>query len=193
MIVKDEEKLKVKSTNVESVEEAKEIIKKLEKELSKHDNGVGLSAIQIGIPKRIAVIKDQNYEPFIHIINPEILEEEGSFMHHGEGCLSFPGKYASVPRYKHFIINSQVVDEDKFRTEKQYFYYELEPKQSEWHSGIQAIAVQHEIDHFDGKLILDYMRKPIKKAEKVGRNEPCPCGATNDQGKPIKYKKCCGK
>ena len=192
-IIRSEEKLREISTDVESVEEAQELIKKLEKELSKHENGIGLSAIQIGIPKRVAIVKEGHYEPFIHIINPEIIEENDIFTHVGEGCLSFPGKLSNVPRYKHFIINNKVIDGDEFRIEKQYFYYSEEKKESEWNSGIQAIAVQHEIDHFDGKLIIDHSNKPISNKMKVGRNDPCPCGSTNGQGNPVKYKKCCGK
>lgn len=183
-IVKKEPELRKISVNVKSEKEALGIISKLEQELSKHKDGVGLSAIQIGIPKRVAVIKDGS--EFIHIINPEILETSEEFIHFGEGCLSFPGKFTDVPRFKHFIINNNVIDDGKFRVEKQYYYYSLTNHEYEWNGGIQSLAVQHEIDHFDGKLILDHFKKPVVKSEKVGRNDPCPCGSNK------KFKKCCG-
>jgi peptide deformylase len=191
-IIKNVKELKEKSIPVESVEEAKDLIKILEKELLKHDNGIGLSAIQIGITKQVSVIrlpqndKDEKIE-FLHIINPNIIEKEEKFIHYGEGCLSIPKTYLNIPRYKEFIIDNQVIDKNEFRTERQMFYYSNDKKDSTWDDGLTAIAVQHEIDHFEGVLITDkHVESTIVKNEKkVSRNEPCPCGS----GK--KYKKCC--
>ena len=185
----NEDLLRQVSEDVTSVEEAQEIIAKVDAELGRHSNGIGLSAIQIGIPKRISVLqwndpsgKRQTY----HLINAKITELRDEFVHVGEGCLSFPQMFADVKRYEHVTIeNHEIVGEDLVK-KTAYFYYD---KKQEWikHSPpILAIAIQHEIDHFDGVLCYDKSVK-VQQAvsKKVGRNDPCPCGS----GK--KYKKCC--
>jgi peptide deformylase len=183
-ITQDHSILRQKSTPVESVKEAKEIIAKLEEVLSRTDNGLGLAAVQIGIPKQVGVIDWQGKK--FYLINPEVIEAEGETIFVNEGCLSFPNTYLDTKRYKDFTIKNQVIEEDEFIEETHYFYYS--PDASEpGNNGLQAIAVQHEIDHFNGKLIIDHRitRTPIVAQRKVGRNDPCPCGS----GK--KYKKCC--
>lgn len=196
-IIKDYEKLKIVSEKVESVEEAKEIIFKLEETLRNHNDGYGLSAIQIGIPKRIAVIKyGRNNMEFIRLINPEFMEKEGEFDFEGEGCLSFPNSFVKTKRTRDYMIKNYVVDGNDFREEHLCFYYPGDEDTSP--NKLESIAVEHEMDHMDGRTILDY-GKPISKLIpiirsqiKVGRNEPCPCGSKDKNGKIIKYKKCCG-
>ena len=189
-IVKDHEFLKQVSTKVDSVAEAKSIIEKLESELRKYDNGYGLSAIQIGIPKQISVIKYGKYDKeFIHLINPNMLERGEEFTFYGEGCLSFPGVYVETQRLKDFLISNDVIDGDGFREEKLSFCH---PGDGEENS-LESIAVEHEMDHILGKTILEYGKPltpvaPIVRTNpKIPRNAPCPCGS----GK--KYKKCCLK
>jgi len=184
-IVKDIKALRVKSTDVASVEEAASIIKQLEKELKKvGSKGVGLAGIQIGIPKRVGVI---NYKgKTVHLINPQVVSKEGEFVFGQEGCLSFPRQYINTKRYTDVVIDNNVIDGDKFRKERFSVYYS--PEKDQWSDDLLAIAVQHELDHFDGKVFMDIEAEkalPIKRAEKVGRNDSCPCGS----GK--KYKKCC--
>lgn len=179
-IVSDRDILSQKSENVTSVAEAQAIISSLTSVLIKTD-GYGLSAIQIGIPKRVCVIKRPN--KFIALINPEIVETKSPIVFRGEGCLSFPGIYENTNRFQEFVIKNQVVDGDSFREENQYFYFEPG-------GDIEGIVAQHEIDHMDG--ILFFQRRaeavqPVVKSEKVGRNDKCPCGSG------AKYKKCCGK
>ena len=188
-LIKDVEKLRQKSEDVASVDEAKDIIGHLIESLGRFNNGVGLSAIQIGFAKRVAVIKEE--DSFHAIINPKILLAEDKFTSLSEGCLSFEGKFHDVPRYRHFIIRNNVIDGDNFRFQDEYYFYDLD--KDSWSSGVTAIAVQHEIDHFDGKLIIDHPkvseRSPIR-SNKVGRNDPCPCGENNADGKTLKFKKC---
>lgn len=193
-IVKDHRFLTQVSTKVENVEEARSIIEKLENTLRKHSNGYGLSAIQIGIPKRIAVIKYDKYEhEFIHLINPEIIERGKEFTFHGEGCLSFPDVYMETKRLEDFTITNDVIDGDSFRQQKLYFYHPNDNSCSKF----ESVAVEHEMDHFSGLTILDYGKTPkpliptIRSDVKIGRNDPCPCGAKNSNGIPVKYKKCC--
>jgi len=190
-IVEDIELLRKKSSDVETVEEAESIIDSLKSTLQEHGDGLGLSAIQIGIAKKISIIR--HGEDFIPIINPVVVEKRDPFKFSLEGCLSIPGVYQNTLRYKHFIIKCLDIEDGKFRESTKYFYFEHERRD------ISAIVVQHEIDHFDGKLILDHKAdlvefgKTAKVDAKVGRNDPCPCGKMKDDGKPMKFKNCCGK
>ena len=192
-LVTDANFLRQKSEPVATVAEAKEIVAKLKEALLAYE-GYGLSAIQIGIPKQVAVIRSKHTE-LVAIINPVIVEKEGEFGFEGEGCLSFPGVFAKTRRYQHYVIKNQVIDGDAFREETQYYYYEPEDKEGRY-TDLEAIAAQHEIDHFSCRILPDfgtdvYSNMPIKRAKKVGRNEPCPCGLVNSQGKRAKYKNCC--
>lgn len=176
--------LRKKSEEVTSVEEAKSILEQLTKELAAQKTGIGLSAIQIGIPKRISILRNERGD-FYPIINPEIVELSEEFEFMGEGCLSFPGVYLNTKRYKELVIKNKAIDGDTLREETHYFQYEDGKK----HIDIECIAAQHEIDHLDGILFFDRespKQMPIVVTQKVGRNDPCPCGS----GK--KYKKCCG-
>lgn len=183
-ITKDLAYLRQKSTNVESVEEAKSIIPKLDEALASTSNGMGVAAIQIGIQKKISVFYNSKKEKK-YLINPEIIEKQEEFVFYNEGCLSMPGYFQNTPRYRSVVIKNQVIDGDQFREEQWYFYYDKDES-----TNYEAITCQHEIDHFNGVLLTDYrvLNIPvIVKKEKVGRNDPCPCGS----GK--KYKKCCLK
>lgn len=184
-IVQAIDQLRQKSLPVESVQEAKEILAKLEAAFP--ENGVGLAAIQIGIPKRIAYTKYN--DKVSYLINPVLVEGIDPFVFFGESCLSFPGVSRDTNRFKQVLIKNQIIDGDVFREETQSYYYSPDAEEA-GNDGLLAIAVQHEMEHFEGKLLIDYNIRiePIKNATpKVGRNDPCPCGS----GK--KYKKCCLK
>jgi len=184
-IVQDIAALRVKSEPVTTVGEANFLIKELENTLKPLGNGIGLAAIQIGQNKRLGVIKKGN--EFIHLINPELLEAEDEMIFVREGCLSFPDIFRDTKRYRQITIKNQRIEGDHFEDEKLVFYYSKEDEPG--NDGLVCIAAQHELDHFDGKLIIDYDIKAIpakRENEKIGRNNPCPCGS----GK--KYKKCCG-
>jgi peptide deformylase len=189
-LVQDISILRKKSEPVSSAQEATEILEKLRKELKKIPNGIGLAAIQIGIPKQVGLINSGN-EEFI-LINPEVLEKSEEFIYLHEGCLSFPNVFLDTRRYREFTIKNQVIDGDKFREETQYFYYNPPDING---SDLTGIAVQHEIDHFGGKLIQDFNIKAVpivNDTKKVGRNDPCPCGSKKTNGSSKKYKHCCG-
>jgi len=166
-IVQDEKFLRQKSSPA-TFEEAQEIWKKLE-EVLETKKEIALSAIQIGIPKKVALIKLGN--KVFKILNPVILGKQNEFIFRNEGCLSFPKIFKNTIRYKaveiqdeslgHFIVNINT-------------------------DNILPILFQHEIDHMDGILFFDRMQKPVKVIEKIGRNNLCPCGSNK------KYKKCCG-
>ena len=133
MIVTDIKELRKISTDLNPVE-LTEIAEALEEELAKHKTGIGLSAIQIGIPKRVGIVKVPGKEKII-LYNTKILEKSEPFKII-EGCLSLPGLLIYTKRYKNITIENG--DGQKYGVE-----------------GMEAICVQHEIDHWNGKLILD--------------------------------------
>lgn len=116
-------------------------IKKLISEMLetlRSQEGIGLAAPQVGSNKRICLIELEN-EVFI-LINPEIKKLSGSQINLEEGCLSFPGKFISVPRYEK--IKVKALDSNG-------------KKQIIRARGLLARALQHEIDHLDGVLFVD--------------------------------------
>lgn len=126
-----------------------------------HEKGVGLAAPQVGISKRIAAIdvSEEHNKPFV-IINPEIIEKTGEELLE-EGCLSIPGTYDKVPRSTFVKVRAQDV------TGK---FFEIEG------DGLLSHCLQHEIDHLNGKLYIDYLsplkkRMWLKKMEKFLRKE----------------------
>lgn len=110
-------------------------------------DGVGLAAPQVGISKRLAVIdvSEERNKPFC-IINPEILESRGSELMEA-GCLSVPGTFDKVPRATYVKVRAQDVHGQ---------FFEIEGENLLGH------CLQHEIDHLDGKLYIDYL-SPLKK------------------------------
>lgn len=128
-------------------------------------NGIGLAAIQVAKPIRALLVnlpdeeEQQHKEGLLEIINPKILETEG-VVSYQEGCLSVPGFYEDVERFEKILLHYQ----DRHGKSVQ-----LEA------SGLLSIAIQHEIDHLDGKLFIEklsYARrkkfeKEYKKAQKA--------------------------
>lgn len=117
--------------------------------------GVGLAATQIGISKRIAVIDaSREHNQAFCIINPEIIAKEGLEMME-EGCLSVPGVYDKVPRALKVTVRAQ---------DRNGKVFELEA------DGLLAHILQHEIDHLNGKVNIDYL-SPLKQARAVKKVE----------------------
>ena len=121
--------------------------------------GIGLAAVQIGIPKRIIVIdisKDENKKKPLFLVNPEIVFKSKNTSVYEEGCLSLPGQFAEIERPAECHLK----------------FIDYEGKQKELKAeGLLATCVQHEIDHLDGILFIDYLSKLkktmiIKKLEK---------------------------
>jgi len=190
-IVKNIKDLKEKSELVASVEEATRILSQIEPVLNSLKNGLGLAAIQIGIPKQIGLMTKKDGSR-VALINPELIEAEDEFTFINEGCLSFPDIYINTRRHRHVTIKNHVIDGDHLREEIQYFYYQPGDTNSD---DLLCIQVQHEMDHFNGILFHDHQAPNvptiINTEKKVGRNEPCPCGSMDENGKRLKYKKCC--
>jgi len=113
--------------------------------------GIGLAAIQVGIPKRVIVLdiaqKDGPRNPMF-FINPEITERSKNNLTYEEGCLSVPGQFAEIDR------------PDKCHIK--YLDYHGQPKEIKA-EGMLATCIQHEIDHLEGILFIDYLSK-LKKS-----------------------------
>ena len=121
--------------------------------------GIGLAATQVGIPKRVVVIdvSDEGDQPQV-FINPEIVTGSGE-AEIQEGCLSVPGYYEPVKRLGHVTLRALDRDGNPIELEADELF---------------AICIQHEIDHLNGKLFVDYLselkRNRIrKKLEKEQR------------------------
>jgi len=114
--------------------------------------GVGLAANQINVQKRLVVIdtSEDKSAPLV-FINPEIIEKHGE-REHEEGCLSVPEAYEMVTRADTVTVKALNRDGDTFQLEA---------------DELLATCIQHEIDHLDGKLFVDYLsnlkRQRIKK------------------------------
>ena len=113
--------------------------------------GVGLAGPQIGVLKRVIVldcVKEDGEAPRpLVMFNPEIVAASDELNVYEEGCLSIPDQFAEVTRPK--IVDVRWIDPDG-------------NVQSETFDGLWATCVQHEIDHLDGKLFIDYL-KPLKR------------------------------
>jgi len=130
-----------------------------------HANGIGLAACQVGVSRRVIVIDVSPIDPsqsLIALINPEIISEEGE-IENEEGCLSVPDCVERIRRREKISVKG----------------LSLEGKEVEISGeGILAIALQHEIDHLNGILILDRMsrlkremyRSKLKKEREKGEN-----------------------
>lgn len=175
IITFNEEALRVKCEEV-LPEEVGSLISLLEKELNEANrlgkNGIGLAAPQIGIAKKIAIIRlDRGFK--LDLVNCNIINGYDPLMFKDEGCLSFPGRIENTMRFQEVHIANNLVEPYSFVA-----------------TGFLAVACQHELDHVNSTLFMDRAAPkptPVVKKVKIGPNDPCICGS----GK--KYKKCCNK
>ncbi|WP_416898182.1 MAG: peptide deformylase [Minwuia sp.] len=163
IITAPDPRLRVKSEPVETVDDG---LRKLMDDMleTMYDApGVGLSAIQVGVPKRVMVVDcapdDADPEP-IYLVNPEIREASPDLRAYEEGCLSLPEQYAEVERHDRITVD--YLDRDGNR-------------QTLEADGLLSTCIQHEMDHFDGVLFVDHISalkrsmimKRLKKAKKL--------------------------
>ena len=138
--------------------------------------GIGLAAIQVGVPKRVIVMdlaqKGEPPQPR-YFVNPEILEADGERIPYEEGCLSVPDIFDEVERPKHVTIRYLDYDGNEVVEEA---------------DGLFAVCIQHEMDHLEGVLFIDHLSrlkreravKAVKKAklrdadDDEGEFEPLP-------------------
>ena len=131
--------------------------------------GIGLAAIQVGVPKRVLVIdlqepEEEGGEPVrnpLVFVNPEILQESATFKGYNEGCLSVPEMYADVDRPD--TILARWLDRDGVAHEERI-------------DGMLAVVLQHEMDHLNGVLFIDHLSRLkremlLKKLAKIRRDQ----------------------
>tara|TARA_B100001769_G_C22032625_1_gene554858 strand:+ start:199 stop:717 length:519 start_codon:yes stop_codon:yes gene_type:complete len=124
-------------------------------------NGIGLAAIQIGIPKRIIVMdisKNENKKEPRFFVNPQIKNRDELKSTYEEGCLSVPNQFAEIDRPS--------------KCEVEYLDYNGVKKNLKA-EGLLATCIQHEMDHLDGILFIDYLSK-LKKSmiiKKLSKNK----------------------
>ena len=127
-------------------------------------NGIGLAAIQIGIPKRIIVMdlsKDQEKKEPRYFVNPVIKKKNEDKTTYEEGCLSVPNQFAEIERPSKCDV--EYLD---YNGQKQILYAD----------GLLATCIQQEMDHLEGILFIDYLSKIkksiiIKKLSKLKSNQ----------------------
>ena len=143
--------LREKSLKVESVDKDLQNLMDDMLETMYAAPGIGLAAIQVGIPKRIIVLdisyKEGNKNP-MYFVNPEIIEKSNKNSTYEEGCLSVPGQFAEIDR------------PDKCHIKYLDYFGQHKEMKAE---GMLATCIQHEMDHLEGILFIDYLSK-LKKS-----------------------------
>lgn len=125
--------LKQRSEYVSKIEDVSDLVKDMF-QTCEANNGVGLAAIQIGVPKRILIISFQGIKKVL--INPQLKKTGKKFGDAMEGCLSFPGKQVEVERFRDIEVIYENEDRDIERVR---------------YSGILARIIQHEMCHFSSE------------------------------------------
>ena len=143
--------LRKKSLKVESVDKDLQNLMDDMLETMYAAPGIGLAAIQVGIPKRIIVLdisyKEGKKNP-MYFVNPEIIEKSDKNSTYEEGCLSVPGQFAEIDR------------PDKCHIKYLDYFGQHKEMKAE---GMLATCIQHEMDHLEGILFIDYLSK-LKKS-----------------------------
>ena len=175
-----------------SVEQGLVIAEELFQILDQRGDGIGLAANQVGVDAQVAVVNVR--EPLV-LINPKYIKKENKIIY-GEGCLSFPNHVIRTKRYRDIIISTEQSESDWYFTGAE----ENSDGKSVWDKGnmnqdrenrlLEAVCIQHEIDHLNGITIHDREMKlePTKVEKKIGRNQLVTI-KKGDAVKVLKYKK----
>jgi len=151
ILTEPNEVLRQKSLPVDKVDKELQILMDDMLETMYAAPGIGLAAIQVGVPKRIIVLdieqKEGKKNP-LYFINPEIIKKSENLSTYEEGCLSVPGQFAEIDRPDRCHIK--------------YLDYNGEKKEINA-EGMLATCIQHEMDHLEGILFIDYLSK-LKKS-----------------------------
>ena len=156
-----DERLRKKAAVVKSVDDA---VRKLADDMLEtmyQSRGVGLAATQVNVHQRVIVLDvSEDKSAPLYLINPEIIAKDG-VEESEEGCLSVPGFFEKVRRAEHIKVRALNRDGQAFEFDAR---------------DLLAVCVQHEMDHLDGKLFVDYLsplkRQRIKKKlEKIHKME----------------------
>ena len=174
-----------------TVEEGLAIAEKLFQILDERGDGIGLAANQVGIDAQVAVVKV--IQPLV-LINPKIISKENEIPYY-EGCLSYPGRGVHTRRYETIQVKTAQIEGswlftgvDKGESGKGS-WEDGEVKEDREVRTLEAVCVQHEIDHLNGVTILDRrVDTTVRVEKKIGRNELVTI-KKGDEVKVLKYKK----
>ena len=150
ILTEPNEILRKKSLPVDNVDKDLQILMDDMLETMYAAPGIGLAAIQVGIPKRVIVLdieKKEGEKKPLFFVNPEIIQKSKNLSTYEEGCLSVPGQFAEIDR------------PDKCHVKYLDYYGEKKEINAE---GMLATCIQHEMDHLEGILFIDYLSK-LKK------------------------------
>ena len=143
--------LRQKSEKVENVDNSIRLLMDDMLETMYAAPGIGLAAIQVGVPKRVIVIdlaRDDEKKDPKYFVNPEIITNSNNDATYEEGCLSVPGQFAEISR------------PDKCKVKFLDYYGKEKILETD---GLLATCIQHEMDHLEGILFIDYLSK-LKKS-----------------------------
>ena len=144
IIIAPDARLKVVSKAVERVDEGVRRLMDDMLETMYAAPGIGLSAIQVGVARRVIVIDlaDKSKSPPLYMANPELIDQSGEVRLNQEGCLSLPDQFADVER------------PGKIKVRFLDYYGEMREIEAE---GALGVCIQHEMDHLDGVLFVDHL------------------------------------
>ena len=189
-IKKDNPLIKKKLKEV-TVEEGMAIATKLFQILNKRGDGIGLAANQVGIDAQVAVVNVR--EPLV-LINPKVVSKENPIDYY-EGCLSYPGKGVPTQRYRDIEIKTAQSESNWYfsgaaeNSEGKSGWDKGDMKQDQENRILESVCIQHEIDHLNGKVIMDRRKNMIVRTEKkIGRNQLVTI-KKGDAVQVLKYKK----
>ena len=142
ILIYPDQRLHKKAKPVKKVDDR---IKKLINDMSEtmyEAPGIGLAAPQVNVLERIIVVDiSESKDSLLAMVNPEVISSSG-LAEHEEGCLSVPGVYAQVNRCENIRVRAQDQHGELFEMDA---------------DGLLGICIQHEIDHLDGKVFVDYL------------------------------------
>ena len=162
IITAPDRRLKVKSTPVDAVDDDVRTLLCDMLETMYKAPGIGLSAIQVGVPKcliTVDVSQDDEDKAPLYLVNPEIIQYSDEIENFNEGCLSLPDQFAILPRPEAIVVD--------------YLDFDGELKQIQA-NGLLSRCIQHEMDHLKGKLFVDHLSAVkrsiiLRKLEKTRR------------------------
>ncbi len=150
IVIEPDPILRKKSATLEKVDDELRVLLDDMLETMYAAPGIGLAAVQVGILKRLIVIdisKDKEKKNPLFLVNPQIISQSDNKSTYEEGCLSLPGHFAEIERPAECLIK----------------FIDYNGKEKELKAkGLLATCIQHEIDHLNGILFIDYLSK-LKK------------------------------
>lgn len=158
ILLHPDDRLHIVATPVKSVDEVTQQLVKDMAETMYQASGIGLAATQVNVPQRVIVIDiSDTRDNLLVLINPEIQLKEGTVIFE-EGCLSVPGVYDQVERSERIMVKALNAEGVAFNLEA---------------TGLLSVCIQHEIDHLDGKVFIEYLSrlKQDRITKKLRKNQ----------------------